>query len=107
MKKCKAETSEFLLCLTVDVYNDCRMEMLSARNWPSRSLAVEHSNNLLRVFQNKGWDADFVSFNQPGSLYHYRNPVTYAEMRDIIGQHEMEKTAELLKDCLCYSVQIS
>ena len=45
-------------------------------------------------------------FNHPGSLYHYRDPVTYAEMRDIIGQHEMEKTAQLLKDCLCYSVQV-
>ena len=80
--------------------------MLSARNWPSRSLAFEHSNNLLRVFQNEEWDAEFVPFNHPGSLYHYRDPVTYAEMRDIIGQHEMEKTAQLLKDCLCYSVQV-
>ena len=106
MKKCKAGTLEFLLHLAVDMYNDCRTETLSARNWLSRSLAVEHSNNLLRMFQNEGWDAEFVSFNQPGSLYHYRDPVTYAEMRDIIRQHEMEKTAELLKDCLCYSVQI-
>ena len=79
MKKCKAKTLEFLLCLAVDVYNDCRVEMLSARNWPSRSLAFEHSNNLLRGFQNEGWDAEFVPFNHPGSLYHYRDPVTYAE----------------------------
>ena len=27
-------------------------------------------------------------------------------MREIIGQHEMEKTAELLKDCFFYSVKI-
>ena len=72
---------------------------------PSRSL-VAHSNHLLRVFQNEGWDAEFVSFDRPGSLYHYQDSVSYAEMRDIIGQHEMEKTAKLLKDCLCYSVQI-
>ena len=106
MKKCQAKTLEFLLRLAVDVYNDCRVETLSARNWPSRSLAFEHSNNLLHVFQNEGWDAEFVPFSHSGSLYHYRDPVTYAEMRDIIGQHEMEKTAQLLKDCLCYSVQI-
>ena len=41
MKNCKAETLEFLLRLAVDVYNDCRTESLSARNWPSRSLAVD------------------------------------------------------------------
>ena len=106
MKKCKAETLEFILCLAVDAYNDCRVETVSARSWPSRSLAIEHSNNLLRVFGNKGWDTEFVPFNQPGSLYHYRDPVAYAEMRDIIGQLKMKKTSELLKDCLCYSVQI-
>ena len=80
MKKCKAETLEFLLHLAADVYNDCRMETLSARDWPSRCSAVEHSNNLLHMFQNKEWDEDFVSFSQPGSLYHYRDPVTYAEI---------------------------
>ena len=37
---------------------------------------------------------------------YYRDPVTYAEIRDVIGQQEMKKTSELLKDCLCYSVQI-
>jgi hypothetical protein len=45
MKKCKVETLEILLRLAVDVYNDCRAETLSARNWPSRFLAVEHSDH--------------------------------------------------------------
>jgi hypothetical protein len=72
---------------------------------PSRSL-VAHSNHLFRVFQNEEWDAEFVSFDRPGSLYHYQDSVSYAEMRDIISQHEMEKTAKFLRDCLCYSVQI-
>jgi hypothetical protein len=35
-----------------------------------------------------------------------QDSVSYAEVRDIIGQHEMEKTAKFLRDCLCYSVQI-
>jgi hypothetical protein len=68
MKKCKAETMEIILRLAVDVYNDCITETLSARNWPSRSLVVEYSNHLLRVFQNEGWGPEFVSFDQPGSL---------------------------------------
>ena len=106
MKNGKAETLEFLLCLAVDAYNDCRVETLSARSWPSRSLVIEHSNNLLHAFGNDGWDAEFVPFNHPGSLYHYRDPVTYAEIRDIIGQQEMKKSSELLEDCLCCSVQI-
>ena len=67
---------------------------------------IEYGNNLLRVFANEGWDTEFVPFNQPGSLYHYRDPVTYAEMGDIIGQQEMKKTSESMKDCLCYSVKI-
>ena len=71
MKECKAKTLESLLHLAVDVYNDCTVETLSARNWPSRSLAFEYSNNLLGVFQNIGWDAEFVLFNHSASLYHY------------------------------------
>ena len=31
------------------MYNDCRVETLSARSWPSRSLATEHSNALLQI----------------------------------------------------------
>ena len=77
MKKCKAETLELLLRLAVDVYKGkWRMETLSARNWSSRSLAAERNNNLLRIFQNEGWDADFVFFNQLGS-YYYRHRVMY------------------------------
>ena len=82
------------------------METLSARSWPSRSLATEHSNALLHNFETERWDADFVPFNQPSSVYHYRNPVTYAAMRDIVAKQEIKKTANVLKDCLCFSVQI-
>eukprot|EP00795_Rhopilema_esculentum_P009534 gene9534-biopygen10963 len=34
------------------------------------------------------------------------DPVTYAAMRDIVAKQEMKKTADVLKDCLCFSVQI-
>jgi len=73
--KCQKNTLEFLLRLAVDTYNDCRAETLSARSWPSRSLSHEHSNNLVNIFESKGWDADFVAF-ETSSFYHYRDPVT-------------------------------
>ena len=103
--KCQKNTLKFLLRLAVDTYNDCRAETLSARSWPSRSLAHEHSNNLVNIFESKGWDTDFVAFEK-SSFYHYRDPVTYAEMRNIVAKLQMEKAATELKKCLCYSVQI-
>ena len=103
--KCQKNTLEFLLRLAVDTYNDCRAETLSARSWPSRSLSHEHSKNLINIFESKGWDADFVAFEK-SSFYHYRDPVTYAEMRNIVAKLQMDKTATELKKCLCYSVQI-
>lgn len=106
VKKCKAETLEFLLKLAVDVYNDCRVETLSAWSWASRSLSGDHSNNLLNRFREHGWDTEFVPFNETGSCYHYRDPMTYAEMREIISEHEMKGVADLLKECVCYSVPI-
>ena len=49
-EKCLKNTLEFLLRLTVDAYNDCRVETLGARSWPSHSLSHEHSNNLVNIF---------------------------------------------------------
>ena len=70
IKQCKTQTLEFLLRMAVDVYNDCRVKTPSARRWPSRSLASEHSKSLLRVFGVQGWEAEFVPFSQPASEYH-------------------------------------
>ena len=101
MKNCKAETLEFLLRLAVDAYNDCRVETLSARRLPSRSLAIEH----LIIYCGSLEMKDRIQ-----SLFLSTSPALYittcAEMRDIIGQQEMKKTSELWKDCLCYSAQI-
>ena len=89
----------------MDEYNDYRAETLSARSWSLRSLFHEHSNNLINIFESKGWDADFVLFEKT-NLYHYRDPVTYAEMRGIVAKLQMEKATRDLKNCLCFSVQI-
>ena len=82
MKKSKAETLNFLIHLAVDAYDDAKVETMNARSWPSRSLAGEHSNHLVRLFSKEGWDSNFVPYNQPASLYHYRDPVTYGEMQE-------------------------
>ncbi|CAB4034784.1 E3 SUMO- ligase KIAA1586-like isoform X3 [Paramuricea clavata] len=105
-KKWNDEKLQGLVCIAIDAYNDSQVETLSARSWPSRSLAVEHSNHVLHHFESQGWDADFVPFDPPASCYHYRDPMLYAEIRNIIAKQEMKKVAQLLKDCLCYSVQI-
>ena len=60
---------------------------------------------LTYVNRKDGWDADFVAFEE-SSFYHYRDPVTYAEMRSIVAKLQMEKAATDLKKCPCYSVQI-
>ena len=59
----------------------------------------------MRVFQLEGWDANFVGFEK-SSFYHNRDPVTYAEMRNIVVKFEMEKVAAELNNCICYSLQI-
>jgi hypothetical protein len=105
-KKWNDEKLQGLVRIAIDAYNDSQVETLSARSWPSRSLAVEHSNHVLHHFESQGWDADFVPFDPPASCYHYRDPMLYAEIRNIIAKQEMKKVAQLLKDCLCYSVQI-
>ncbi len=105
-QKWNDEKLQCLVRIAVDVYNDSQVETVSARSWPSRSLAVEHSNHVLHHFESQGWDADFVPFDPAASCYHYRDPVLYAELRNIIAKLEMKKVAQSLKDCLCYSVQI-
>ena len=69
-------------------------------------MATEHSNSLLHNFETEGWGADCVPVNQPSSVYRYRDPVSYAAMRDIVAKHEIKKTANVLKDCLFFSIQI-
>ena len=58
------------------------------------------------LFEVQGWDTEFVPFSQRASGYHHRDATACAELREVIGQQEMKKTAGLLKNCLCYSVQI-
>ena len=67
---------------------------------------MEHSNHVLCHVESRGGDADFVPFDPPASCYHYRDPILYAEIRNIIAKLEIRNVAQFLKHYLCYSVQI-
>ena len=74
-----------IVCLAVDVYNDSLVETLSARSWSSRSLSSMYANNVLEKFEDKGRDTADTSFNSFTSMCHYRSPIIYAEMLEVIA----------------------
>ena len=88
--KWHSEQLKFLVRISVDAYNDSKVETLSARSWSSRSLSQDHSNYVLQHFESKGWDSEFEPFQPLASTYHYRDPLIYAEMRKIIGTQVMK-----------------
>ena len=102
LNKTNWDTKRFLVCLAIDVYN----ETLSARSWPSRSLSSVYANNMLEKFEEKGWDTADTSFNPSTSMCHYRSPIIYAEMLEVIADIQRRNVFDVLHDSLCYSVQI-
>ena len=86
--------------MAIDVYNDARTEKVCARSWPSRSLSSKMANHLLQNFEAEGYDGCFIPFNPNASEFRYRNPVTYAEMKKIIGNLEIWKMAKTLNKSL-------
>lgn len=106
LNKTNWDTKRFLVCLAVDVYNDSLVETLSARSWPSRSLSSVYANNMLEKFEEKGWDTTDISFNPSSAMCHYRSPIIYAEMLEVIADIQRRHVFDVLHDSLCYSVQI-
>ena len=106
LNKTNWDTKRFLVCLAIDVYYDSLVETLSARSWPSRSLSSVYANNMLEKFEEKGWDTADTSFNPSTSMCHYRSPIIYAEMLEVIADIQRRNVFVVLHDSLCYSVQI-
>lgn len=110
LKKHRAEVTEFLVKLAVDVYNDCQVETPTAWSWPSRSLANLHSDSLNKRFVDHGWDTPFVAFGESdvskSSLYHYRDPTVYREMLEVVANVERQNISNALKGCVSYGIQI-
>ena len=106
LNKTNWDTKRFLVCLAIDVYNDSLVETLSARSCPSRSLSSVYANNMLEKFEEKDWDTADTSFNPSTSMCHYRSPIIYAEMLEVIADIQRRNVFDVLHDSLCYSVQI-
>ena len=106
LSKTNSETRKFLVCLAIDVVNDSLVETLSARSWPSRSMSMEYANNMLDKFETNGWDTADISFNPPASMFHYRSPIIYAEMLEVIADLQKKQVGKTLSKSLCFSVKI-
>ena len=106
LKKTKSDKLQILLEMAIDVYNDSRIETVSAICWPSRSLSSKMATHLIQHFEAEGYDGCFIPYNPNAAEFRYRNPVIYAEMKKIIGDLEMKKLSKTLNESLCYSIQI-
>lgn len=99
LKKQRVTVVDHLIKLCVDVYNDSLYETLTAHNWPARSLAVLHAAHVSRDM-----DATFVPYEPSGADLHYRDPVIYREMLDVITNTECEALHEQIKSSLVFAI---
>jgi hypothetical protein len=97
----KVDTLKMLTELAVDVYNDSLYKTLTAHNWPARSLAAMHAQQICLDFSEP-----FAPFSPSASEFHYRDPVYYAEMLDVVGHLEKEKMLTTVKKAVAVSIQV-
>jgi len=105
LKNHRSQVINQLIHLCIDVYNDSMIETVSARSWPSRSLANMMASSIQAQLQ-ENWEAEITSFQPSQSELHYRDPMIYAEMLHILGDMERKKIGGLISRSLCYSIQI-
>lgn len=79
---------------------------LSANSWPSRSLSKIHANAQISTYLEHSLDSNFIGFNPPRAVSHYKDPNVYREMLDIIEGIVMEFVSEELKKTILFSIQI-
>eukprot|EP00794_Sanderia_malayensis_P002077 gene2077-2354_t len=87
------------------VYNDSKNLTLAAWSWPSKYLAGLHAEQQLKMYGQ----AEAVNFSpcQPSSAqFHYRDPMHYAEMLNILGKSEKYALGGEVKDSIYFSVQM-
>jgi hypothetical protein len=51
-------------------------------------------------------DAVLQPFTSPASVFHYRDPVTYRDILDVIASFELQKLKSKVFSSLCYCIQI-
>lgn len=106
LRKHDVAVVNLLIKLAIDVYNDSLMETLPAWNWPSRSLAHMKADHVLASVADNGWDVNLEPFMPPNSALHYRDPVTYRDMLDVVASLELEKLTAKLNNSICSAIQI-
>ena len=74
---------------------------MAVHNWPARSLA-----QLRAATVSRDMDAPCVSLNPPGSDLHYRHPIIYREMLQIIGNLPNQTLNEELKSSNAFAIQL-
>ncbi|CAB3978456.1 Hypothetical predicted protein [Paramuricea clavata] len=74
--------------MAVEVYNDSKSLTLAAWSWPGRSLANLHAQQQFRSLTDSDNVQSFTPFKPSGEELHYRDPMHYAEMLEIIGDTE-------------------
>ena len=101
LKKHQAAVIDHLIKLSIDVYNDSLYETLTAHNWPARSLAQLHAATVTRDM-----DAPFVSYSPSASDLHYRDPLVYQEMLEVVGDMQKQSLREELKSAIAFAIKL-
>ena len=91
--------------MAVDVYNDSKNLTLAAWSWPSRSLAGLHAEQQLKMYGQEE-EGNFSPYQPSAAELHYRDPMHYAEMLNILGKSERGDLAREIKESICFSVQM-
>ncbi|CAB4001643.1 Hypothetical predicted protein [Paramuricea clavata] len=92
--------------MAVEVYNDSKSLTLAAWSWPGRSLANLHAQQQFRSLTDSDNVQSFTPFKPSGEELHYRDPMHYAEMLEIIGDTERKHLREELQNCICFAAQM-
>ena len=91
LKKENQATVENLIRLAIAVYNDSKLFTPSAWSWPSQSLASLCAKKQITLFNENGSDTSFSEYEPLPIDLHYRDPMVYAEMLNIIADLEIAK----------------
>ena len=108
IKLLKSTDSTVLQTLTrmaVDVYNDSKNLTLAAWSWPSRSLAGLHAEQQLKMYGQEE-AVKFSPYKPTSAELHYRDPMHYAEMLNILAKSEKDVLAREIKESICFSIQM-
>ena len=72
--------------MAIEAYNGSKSLTLSAWSWPSRSLANLHAQQQFKSLVDSDNMQSVTPFKPSAEELHYRDPMHYAEMLEIIGE---------------------